>query len=92
MGVGGVSHDDKLDHPPGGLQELDPFIMAHLLQGMAVDVSDLVVDSQLAIPKIRKFKREMNQITDSKEFHETGRYYAYVSRLCVYSHHQSTES
>lgn len=45
MGVGGVSHDDELDHPPGGLQELDPLVMANLLQGVAVDVSDLIVDS-----------------------------------------------
>ena len=45
MGVSGVSHDDELDHPPGGLQEFDPLVMAHLLQGVAVDVSDLIINS-----------------------------------------------
>lgn len=45
MGVGGVSHDDELDHPPGGLQELDPLVMANLLQGMPINVSDLIIDS-----------------------------------------------
>ena len=43
--MGGVSHDDELDHPPRRLQEFDPLVMAHLLQGAAIDVSDLVINS-----------------------------------------------
>ena len=55
MGVGGISHDDELDHPPGRLQKLDPLVMANLFQGVAVDVSDLIIDSELTISEIGMF-------------------------------------
>ena len=41
----GVSHDEELDHTSCRLKEFDPFIMGHILQGVPVDVSDLIVNS-----------------------------------------------